>query len=130
MTLLGVQPSPSWMLRSGRFWPIRNSSLWRTASICPVMSLAASEASATTTGASCRRHPLQLLHTRALRVVGNRDGADQATPGKGAMQLERTLKRDISSPIDFDRPTMPSFASGVLAWPRLPIRPEVDVMWM
>ena len=30
---------------------------------------------------------------------------------KGEMQFERTLKRSMSSAIDFDRPTMPSLAA-------------------
>ena len=30
----------------------------------------------------------------------------------GEMQLERTLKRAMSSAIDFDRPTMPSLAAA------------------
>ncbi len=46
----------------------------------------------------------------------------------GAMQFERTWDFAMSRAIDFDSPTMPSLAAEELAWPRLPTRPEGEVM--
>jgi len=47
----------------------------------------------------------------------------------GAMQFDRTLNRDMSRAMHFDR--RPRHLGGaVIHLRRLPISPEVDVIWM
>ena len=80
--------------------------------ICPVTSFAASEARNTASGAFLSGVICMMRSTRRF-CSGVSAGMvpvmrDQA---KGAMQFDRTLKRDMSSAIDFDSPTMPSFAA-------------------
>ena len=111
---LGVQPPSLWATRIGRFWLIRKISSLRTAKIWPDTSLARSLARNTQIGAIF--DAVMVVLTRSTRAFcsGVSTGMvpisrDQAN---GDTQLERTLKRAMSSAIDFDRPTMPSLAAA------------------
>lgn len=96
----------------GRGWLIRKTSLLRTAKTWPDTPRAASEARKTTIGAIFCGVICLSLATRILSASVS-VGIDETMrlQAKGAMQLERTLKRCRSIAIERDRPTMPSLAA-------------------
>ena len=85
----------------------------RTAKICPVTSLAASLSRNADSGAifsgpiCCMRATRAFSSSVSVGMVPIR-----RLQANGDTQFERTLKRFMSSAIDFDRPTMPSLAAA------------------
>ena len=84
----------------------------RTAKICPLTSCAASDARNTASGAIFAVSMVFSFSTRS-RWSGVSAGMEpiMRLQAKGAMQLERTRYFAMSSAIDLDNPTMPSFAA-------------------
>ena len=101
-----------WTERIGRGCEIRKISLARTEKICPLASSPLSDSSATASGAILAVVMRFIFSTRAccsgVSVGIEAIMRDQA---KGAMQFDRTLKRCMSSAIDFDSAATPSFAA-------------------
>ena len=108
-----VQPSERCTERIGRDWLIKKISFMRTAKICPVTSFAWSLSRNTLSGAIFSGPIAWMPATRAFSssvLVGM--VPIRRLQAKGDTQFERTLKRAMSSAIDFDRPTMPSLAAA------------------
>ena len=112
-TVSGLQPSELCAERIGRGCENRKISLLRTPKICPVTCAPASLAKAVTNGAIFSGTSFFKPSTRFC-CSGVLVGMESImrVQAKGATALERTLKRCMSSAIDFERPTMPSLAAA------------------
>src|SRR6201999_4357317 len=100
------------MERMGLGWENRKISFLRTQKICPFTPEAASENNMTASGA--------ILSADIDLKRSTRNCSASLFPGKvcairlqanGAIQLDRTPKRAISSAIDFDKATTPNLAA-------------------
>jgi len=100
-------------VRIGRGCENKKISLLRTPKIWPVTSAPASLSRAVTNGAIFSGTSFFRPSTR-LCCSGVLVGMESImrVQAKGATALERTLNRCMSSAIDFDSPTMPSFAAA------------------